>query len=156
MAGTGTVKDLLDGHVRLDIDCLDRLYMKGNVPNLQVGGQGVSFMPGHVGYPIPSPAIMDKIGAVFRKAVDRFAVDNAIPVLRFSTDDRKIDVMRPYLAAQARTGRSGVAAIGTAQEFQNVFAAAQHMGDNGVPWFSFVKADRRGAGFFFFCLGGAF
>jgi hypothetical protein len=31
--------------------------------------------------------------------------------------------MRPYLAAQARTGRSGVAAIGVAQEFQNVFAA---------------------------------
>jgi hypothetical protein len=150
MAGTVTVNDLLDGHVRLDIECLDRVYLNGYVPNLQVGGQVVSFMTGHLGYPIPSPAIMDKIGAAFRKAVDRFAVDNAIPVLRFSKDDRKIDVMRPYLAAQARTGRSGVAAIGTAQEFQNVFAAAQHMGDNGVPWFSFFKADRRVSCFYFY------
>ena len=51
--------------------------------------------------------------------------------------------MRPYLARQAATGRSGVAAIGTAQEFQNVFAASQRMGHNGIPWFSFTKADRR-------------
>src|ERR1700741_2607140 len=150
MAAVVTVNDVLDGHVSLDVQCLDRIYLNGYVPNLQVGGQVVSFMTGHLGYPIPSPAIMDKIGTAFRKAVDRFAVDNALPVLRFSKDDRKIDVMRPYLAAQARTGRSGVAAIGTAQEFQNVFAAAQHMGDNGVPWFSFFKADRRVSCFYFY------
>jgi len=33
-------------------------------------------------------------------------------------------------------------AIGVAQEFQNVFAAAQRQGSNGIPWFSFTKADR--------------
>jgi hypothetical protein len=143
MVATVTVDDVLDGHVQLDIECLDRIYFNGYVPNLQVGGQVVSFMTAHLGYPIPSPAIMDKIGTAFRKAVDQFAADNQIPVVRFGKGDRKIDVMRPYLAAQARTGRSGVAAIGTAQEFQNVFAAAQHIGDNDVPWFSFSKADRR-------------
>jgi hypothetical protein len=150
MAATVTVNDVLDGHVQLDIECLDRIYFNGYVPNLQVGGQVVSFMIAHLGYPIPSPAILEKIGAAFRKAVDHFAADNDIPVLRFSKDDRKIDVMRPYLAAQARTGRSGVAAIGTAQEFQNVFAAAQRTGDNGVPWFSFFKADRRVTCFYFY------
>ena len=150
MAATVTVNDVLDGHVQLDLECLDRIYFNGYVPNLQVGGQVVSFMTAHLGYPIPSPAILEKIGAAFRRAVDRFAVDNAIPVLRFSKNDRKIDVMRPYLAAQARTGRSGVAAIGIAQEFQNVFAAAQHIGDNGVPWFSFSKADRRVTCFYFY------
>ena len=46
--------------------------------------------------------------------------------------------------------RSGVAAIGTAQEFQNVFASAQRKGDNGVPWFSFTKADRRVTCFYFY------
>jgi hypothetical protein len=71
-------------------------------------------------------------------------------VVRFGKDDRKVDVMRPYLAAQARTGRSGVAAIGTAQEFQNVFACAHNTGDNGVPWFSFFKADRRVTCFCFY------
>ncbi len=150
MAAVVTVNDVLDGHVNLDVECLDRIYLNGYVPNLQVAGQVVSFMTAHLGNPIPSPAIMEKIGTAFRMAVDRFATDNKIPVLRFGKHDRKIDVIRPYLARQARTGRSGVAAIGIAQEFQNVFASAQRKGDNGIPWFSFFKADRRVTCFYFY------
>ncbi|MDI3313445.1 MAG: hypothetical protein QJR12_03905 [Mycobacterium sp.] len=150
MAAVVTVNDVLDGHVVLDVECMDRIYLNGYVPNLQVGGQVVSFMTAHLGYPIPSPAIIEKIGATFRKAVERFAVGNEIPLVRFSKDDRKIEVMRPYLARQARTGQSGVAAIGTAQEFQNVFASAKHIGNNGVPWFSFCKADRRVSCFYLY------
>src|SRR5258705_1673640 len=154
MAAVVTVNDVLDGHVHLDLECLDRIYLNGYVPNLQVGGQVVSFMTAHLGNPIPSPAIMEKIGTAFRTTVDRFAADNKIPAVRFSKGDRKIEVMRPYPARQARTGRSGVAAIGTAQEVQNVFTATKRMGDNGIPWFSFFKADRRGGGFCFLSFGG--
>jgi hypothetical protein len=74
---------------------------------------------------------MEKIGTTFRKAVERFAADNTIPVVRFGKGNRKIDLMRGYVAAQARTGRSGVAAIGVAQELQNVFAAAEHHRSGG-------------------------
>src|SRR6476619_840835 len=138
MAATVTVNDVLDGHIGLDIECLDRIYLNGYVPNLQVGGQVVSFMTAHLGNPIPSPAIMEKIGTAFRT------------VVRFSKDDRKIDRMRPYLSRQSRAGRCGVAAIGVAQEFQNVFAATKRMGHNGIPWFSFTKADRRVTCFYFY------
>lgn len=117
MVATVTVNDVLDGHVILDIECLDRIYLNGYLPNLQVGGQVVSFMTAHLGYPIPSPAIIEKMGTAFRKAVERFAADNTIPMVRFGKGDRKIEVMRPYLAAQARTGQCGVTAIGIAQEF---------------------------------------
>jgi len=34
-----TVNDVLDGHVVLDLECLDRIYLNAYVPNLQVGGQ---------------------------------------------------------------------------------------------------------------------
>jgi len=122
---------------------LDWVYLNGYVPNLQVGGQVVSFMTEHLGCPVPSPAIMEKIGTAFRRSVARFAADEHIPVIRFGKKDRKIDVMRRHLAAQEATGRSGVAAIGVAQEFQNVFAVNQRQGGNGLPWFSFTKADRR-------------
>jgi hypothetical protein len=116
---TVTGNDLLDGHVGLDVECLDRVYLNGYVPNLQVGGQVVSFMTQHLGNPIPSPAILEKIGTRFRRSVSAFAEANHIPVVRFGKTDRKVEVMRRYLAAQARAGRSGVAAIGVAQEFQN-------------------------------------
>src|SRR5438874_1465849 len=115
MADVVTVNDLLDGHVSLDIECLDRIYLNGYVPNLQVGGQVVSFMTQHLGYPIPSPAILEKIGTAFRRAVRAFAESEHVPVVRFTKNDRKIDVMRRHLAAQAATGRSGVAAIGVAE-----------------------------------------
>jgi hypothetical protein len=132
MAATVTVNDLLDAHVALDIQCLDRIYLNGYVPNLQVAGQVVSFMTAHLGYPIPSPAIMEKIGTAFRRSVRSFADDNHIPVVRFGKGDRKVDVMQRYVVAQAKTQRSGVAAIGVAQEYQNVFAATQRQGCNGV------------------------
>ena len=150
MAATLMVNDLLDEHVGLDIECLDRVYLNGYVPNLQVGGQVVSFMTQHLGCPIPSPAILERIGTSFRRAVSSFAQANHIPVVRFRKADRKIEVMRRHLAAQARTGRSGVAGIGIAQEFQNVFAATQRQPSNGIAWFSFTKADRRVTCFYFY------
>jgi hypothetical protein len=150
MAESLTVNDLLDGHVALDLECLDRIYLNGYVPNLQVGGQVVRFMTEHLGCPIPSPAIMEKMGTAFRHAVTLFAETNHIPVVRFHKGDRKIDVMGRYVAAQAATGRSGVVAIGVAQEYQNVFLATQFKRSTGVPWFSFSKADRRVTCFYFY------
>ena len=150
---TATVNDLLEGHVGLDLESMDRIYLNGYVPNLQVAGQVVSFMTAHLGYPIPSPAIMEKIGTAFRRSVREFADADHIPVVQFGKNDRKQDVMRRYLAAQAKTGRSGVAAIGVAQEYQNVFAASQRKdrGDTGRQvWFSFRKADRRATCFYFY------
>ena len=71
-------------------------------------------------------------------------------MVRFTKADRKIERMRPYLAAQAATGRSGVAAIGVAQEYATVFTGTQREAPNGIPWFSFTKADRRVTCYYFY------
>ena len=150
-ATTLRVSDLLDGHVVLDVQCLDRIYLNGYVPKLQTSGQVWWFMTKHLGRRIASPAVMEKIGTAFRAAVGAFADANRIPVVHFAKDDRKIDVMRRHLAAQARTGRSGVAAIGVAQEFQNVFLGTlRQRTDTGVPEYSFTKADRRVTVYYFY------
>lgn len=149
-SGVVTVNDVLDGHVVLDLECLDRIYLNAYVPMLQVGGQVVSFLTQHLGNPIPSPAIFEKIGLAFRKAVAEFAQDDHIPVVRFGKADRKIEVMRPYLDAQAKTGRSGVAAIGVAQEFASVFTGTERPTSNGIPWFCFTKANRRVTCYYFY------
>ena len=90
-----TVNEVLGGHVQLDIECLDRVYLNAYVPILQSSGQVVAFMTQYLGLPIPSPAIFDKIGQRFRRAVASFAEANDIPWVRFAKDDRKADVMRP-------------------------------------------------------------
>ena len=101
---------LQDGHVALDLECFDRIYLNGWVHNLQVSGQVVNFLTHHLGFPIPSPAILEKIGLRFRKAVAEFAAANDIEVVRFAKGERKLDVMRPHLDRLAREGRCGVAA----------------------------------------------
>ncbi|WP_460836111.1 hypothetical protein, partial [Nocardioides hungaricus] len=147
------VGDLLDGHVALDVECLDRIYLNGYVPNLQVGGQVSSFMTAHLKIPLPSPAILEKLGTRFRREVKDYADVHQIPVVKFTKHDRKQEVMAPHIARQAKTGVGGVAAIGIAQEFQNVFAASQPAGrgENGnLIWFSFYRAERRVTCFYFY------
>jgi hypothetical protein len=150
MARVLTVNDVLDGHVVLDIECLDRIYLNAYVPILQSSGQVVAFMTQHLGMPIPSPALMEKISTRFRRAVESFASANGIPWVRFGKDDRKIDVMQPYLDRQAATGRSGVAAVGVAQEFQRVWAAYQRDTQTAAPQYTFAKADRRVTCYYFY------
>src|SRR6478752_1576559 len=109
---TVTVNDVLDGHVALDLECLDRIYLNAYVPNLQVGGQVVSFLTAHLGYPIPSPAIFDKIGTAFRRGVAAIGVtqeyanvftgtrregSNGVPWFSFTKVDRRVSCYYFYL-----------------------------------------------------------
>jgi hypothetical protein len=142
--------DVLDGHVSLDLECLDRIYLNGYVPNLQVGGQVVQFLASR-GFPIPSPVVVGRIGDSFRRSVRSFADANQIPMIKFVKGDRKIDKMRPYLARQEAAGRSGVAGIGWAQEFQRVATCTVTEARNGgAPHFGWDRADRRVTCYYFY------
>jgi hypothetical protein len=144
-----TVNEVLGGRAALDIECLDRIYLNAYVPILQSSGQVVAFMTQYLDLPIPSPALFDKIGQRFRRSVASFAEANGIAWVKFGKDDRKTDVMRPYLERQAAAGRSGVAAIGVAQEFQRVWTAYQRDTKTAAPQFTFAKADRRVTCYYF-------
>src|SRR6476661_2222798 len=145
-----TVNDVLDGHVQLDLDCLDRVYLHGYLGQVQVGGQVVQFLR-HRGFPVPSPACLQQIGDGFRRSVASYADANHIPVVRLKSTDRNIDVMRRYLDSAARQGRSQVAAIGVAQEPRRVFISRQRDTDpSKPPQFSFDKKDRRVTVYYFY------
>jgi hypothetical protein len=139
-----TAADMVAGHVTLDISCLDRLYLNGYVARLQTPGGVIYFFHDHRGKPIVSPALFEPIGEKFRRDVKDWAQANGVPVIRFKAGDRKADVMAPCLDAAAATGRSQVAAIGCAQEFQLVWTARKRDTDpGGCPQFSFTKEQRR-------------
>ena len=150
MARVVTVNDVLDGHVALDIECLDRIYLNAYVPILQTSSQVVAFLSGHLGFPFPSPALFRQMGDRFRRSVLSFADANDIPWIRFEKDQAKLEVMAPHLARQAATGKSGVAAIGVAQEFQRVWTASEGKTSTGTPRWSFYKADRRVTCYYFY------
>ena len=150
-SGVVTVNDVLDGHVVLDVECLDRVYLSGFVNSLQTPGGVVYFLHTHRGQPIASPAVFGQIGDRFRAAVGSYAEANHIPVVKLKALDRNAEVMRPYLAAAARSGRSQVAAIGVAQEPQPVWTARQRDTDPAKPpQFSFTKENRRVTVYYFY------
>jgi hypothetical protein len=150
MSRVVTASEVLDGHVALDIECLDRIYLNAYVPILQSSGQVVAFMTQHLGLPIPSPALMEKISTKFRRSVASFAEANGIPWVKFAKEDRKAEVMAPYLRRAAATGQPQVVAIGMAQEFQRVWAAYQRDTATAAPQYTFAKADRRVTCYYFY------
>jgi hypothetical protein len=127
------VNDVLDGHAVLDTECLDWIYFNAYVRILQTSSQVVAFLSGHLGLPFPSPALVRQMGDRFRRSVLSFADANDMPWVKFDKDEAKLEVMHQYLARQASTGKSGVAAIGVAQAFQQVWTAAEGKTSTGTP-----------------------
>lgn len=150
------VNDVLDGHVSLEVECVDRMLCNAYVPGLQVAGQVVTFLTRHLGNPVPSPALFNQIGNRFVRDVKAFAASNGIPILRLTKpdrtrwDDRKIDHVQPYVDAAVAAGQFGVVAIVSAQEFQFVFSARNRSTTPGVVSFDFSKQSRRVGTFYFY------
>ena len=88
------VNDLLRDHVTLTVECLDRLYLNGYIPTLQVPGQLVNFLIGHRGNTLPSPALLERITKDF--------ADGHQMLCRARPDSDRAFCARP---AQGRCGR---------------------------------------------------
>jgi len=162
MTTVTNINEVLSGHVGLEVHCVDRLLLNAYVPNLQVSGQVVTFLTQHLGFPIPSPALLEKIGNRFRREVKAFSAEHGVPILhlkkpdRTRWDDRKLDHVRPYLEKAEAEGHFGVVAIVAAQEFQWVFSAKNRSPKPGVASFDFVKEERRVGMYYFYILDAEF
>ena len=158
MVSVTNINEVLEGHVALEVECVDRLYLNAYVPRLQVAGQVVQFLTAHLRNPIPSPALFAQIRNRFRREVKAFAAAEAIPILRLRKpdrsrwDDRKLDHVRPYLERAERRGRFGVVAIVAAQEMQWVCGARNRSTKAGVCRFDFEKEERRVGVYYFYLL----
>ena len=144
------VNEVLSGHVGLEVHCVDRLLLNAYVPNLQVSGRVVTFLTQHLGFPIPSPALLEKIGNRFRREVKAFSAEPKVSTLRLKKpdrtrwDDRKLDHVRPYLEKAEAEGYFGVVAIVAAQEVQWVISATNRSPKPGVASFDYITGARLG------------
>jgi len=111
MTNAVDINDVLDGHLSLEIGCVDRLLRNAFVPNLELSGRVVTLLTEYLGFPIPSPVRLEKISNRFRREVKAFAAEHESPVLALNKPDRTRwdDCELPHGRPQA-----GLAATATA------------------------------------------
>jgi len=83
-----SIPELLDGHVTLEVECLDRLYVNGYIGPLATSGGLVTFMREQSGKQIPSPVGADS--EKFRDAVKAVAEREEIPIYHSATRNRRM------------------------------------------------------------------
>jgi hypothetical protein len=114
-----SIPELLNGHVTLEVECLDRLYLNGYIGPLATPGGLVAFMREQLGKPIPSPVVLGQVTEQFRDAVKAMAEQQQIPVYQFHHKERKDDVANRI--RQQRGVHDGIVFIGVAQEKAQAF-----------------------------------
>ena len=108
-----SVADILDHHVTLAVEAIDRMYLNVYVPQLQTENGVVRFFRHHRGCPLPSAALMNPISRNFVTALERYVAHHQVPLVQFRSGERKDAVMAEHLG---RFGKDeGVVFIGKAQ-----------------------------------------
>ncbi len=131
-----TVKDILTDKVTLDIECIDHVLLNGYVKYLQMPGGLITFIREQLGFPIPSPKVLSPVTQAFRKAVDKFAAEQGVPMVDFAKDEDKDATARAHLAQFDKT--SGVVLIGKAQEKTLGYTARRQERGKRV-WFEYSR-----------------
>jgi hypothetical protein len=124
--------------VTLQVRSVDRLFLQAYVPKLMTQFQVVRFLLDR-GNPIPSPALLGKIGRAYVQAIDRYAERHRVPVLRFGKGESKEQIARHYFKAAERAGRFGVVLIGVAQEKTTGWRGWRRGGSDGHPHFEYRR-----------------
>lgn len=114
-----TVAQLLDDHVVLDIEGIDRIYLNAYQPRLQSGGGAVAFFKGHREATVASTALMAPMSAEFVRNIRNFAEGYRIPVVRFDKGQRKDEETQRRL--KDFQGREGVLYIGVRKRSSRPF-----------------------------------
>ena len=134
MSVTLAVKDILDDHVVLTTEGIDRLYLNGYVPKLQMVEGVVGFFRRHRGEAFASTTLMDPMTRRFVDRVEQLALAEDIPLVTFAKGERKDDV-----AAEMRKGferEEGVYFIGKSQERATIYRTEKRRHPSGMtyPW----------------------
>ena len=114
-----SVATILSDHVKLSVECIDRMYLNVYVPALQIDRGVAWFFRGHRRQPVASSALMAPMSRSFVAALERYAAVHEIDVVQFRAGERKDDVMAERLKRFDR--EEGVVFVGKAQEKASVF-----------------------------------
>lgn len=129
-----TAAEVLEGHVTLEVESIDRMYLNLYVPQLQRELGVVGFFKQR-GFTFASGALMQPITDAFVGAIKTFVDDYGVDLVRFTAGERKDDIAQAYL--EASDGAEQVLFVGVAQEKARVWTTEKRRNpDTGAtyPW----------------------
>ena len=128
-----SVADILNHHVKLTVEGIDRMYLNVFVPRLQHELGIVGFFREHRGQPLPSAALMKPMSRSFVAKLEDFVARHAVPLVQFRKGQRKDDVMKEHLRRFRK--EEGVVFVGKAQEKTPVFRTEKRRSPKtGLPY----------------------
>lgn len=125
--------EVLEKHVVLDIEAIDRLYLNAYQPLLQLPGGVVNFFKQRRGAQVASTVLMAPMTRAFVRSVEGFSRRHGIDMVRFAKRQRKDDETLARLRGFAAD--EGVIYIGVAQEKFSAFRMAKRSNPKtGAPY----------------------
>ena len=114
-----SVAEIINRHVKLTVEGIDRMYLNIYVPGLQYEQGIVRFFREHRGQPLPSAALMSPMTRRFVAKLEDFVTRHGIALVQFRPGQRKDAVMAEHLRQFGRD--EGIVFVGKAQENTPVF-----------------------------------
>ncbi len=146
-----TVADVLDKHVVLEVECIDRMYLNAIVPRLQIVEGALRFIRQQRKAKVASTNAVEPMTRNFVKAIEQFIRQHQIPMVSFQKGQRKDE-----LAAQMRARfpqRDGVVFVGKAQEKCTVYRTEKrHNPKTKRAYAWIVKSTALVNHYYFYCV----
>jgi hypothetical protein len=146
-----SVSDVLENHVVLESESIDRMYLNVYVPQLQRIGGVVWYLRGHLGQRFASTAGVAPKTDRFVASIDKFAAERGVDIVGFKKGQRKDDVTQQYLLENVAT--EGVLYIGRAQEKARVVRTERRRNERtgmSYPWV--VDGSAMVNHYYFYCV----
>lgn len=146
-----SVGDVIQKHVLLEVEGIDRMFLNVYQPRLQHDRGAAAFFRYHRGQTFASSQLMAPMTRAFVIGIERFAEKNEIPLVSFTKSDRKDDVA---LARYAQfDAEEGVVFIGKAQEKATVYRTVKRRdpaSGRTYPWL--IRSTAMVNHYYFYCI----
>ena len=146
-----SVADVLQNHVVLEVESIDRMYLNAIVPRLQISEGAASFIRHQKKAQVASTNAVEPMTRAFVQGIEQFVAEHGIPMVQFLKGQRKED-----LAAEIRTRRpvtDGVVLVGKAQEKCTVYRTEKrHNPKTQRAYAWIVKSTALVNHYYFYCV----
>lgn len=145
-----TVADVIDSHVTLTLECIDRMYLNVIQQRLQFEAGVAWFFRQHRGEAFATAKVMGEMTRSFVAEVEKFCQSGKVELLSFQRGQRKDDLMQERL--KKFTKKEGVLFVGKAQERATVVRTVTRRTADGrtFPWL--VKSTAMVNHYYFYCV----